>query len=67
MCSFKDKFDQSTEINFEKGSMLINETWVPQYKNDNAYSESRETATQWLLKIKQNICSYQIDNISSQL
>ena len=28
-CSFRDNFDQKTVINFENGSLSINQTWVP--------------------------------------
>jgi len=66
MCSFKDKFDQSTEINFEKGSILINETWVPN-KKMTMHIVNQGNGNTMAFENKENICSYQIDNISSQL
>ncbi len=65
-CSFKDKFDQSTEINFEKGSILINESWVPNKKMTMQITNQGNKTTMDF-ENNENICSYQIDNISNQL
>ena len=65
-CSFKDKFDQSTEMNFEKGSILINESWVPS-KKMTIQLTNQGNKTTMNFENSENIYSYQIDNISSQL
>ena len=65
-CSFKDEFNQSTEINFENGSILINESWVPN-KKMTIQITNQGNKTTMNFENSENIYSYQIDNISSQL
>tara|TARA_B100001564_G_scaffold313666_1_gene287308 strand:- start:416 stop:1450 length:1035 start_codon:yes stop_codon:yes gene_type:complete len=65
-CSFKDNLNQQTKINFENGSLIIDQSWVPDQdmvinlKKGNEISKINFTN-------KANIYSYQIQNISDQL
>jgi len=65
-CSFKDNFNQSTKINFKNGSILINESWVPNKKMTMQIT-NRDNITTMNFENNENICSYQINNISNQL
>ena len=65
-CSFKDNFNQSTEINFEKGSILINESWVPNIKMT-MHIKNQDNPTAMNFENNENIYSYQIENISNQI
>ena len=65
-CSFRDNVDQRTIINFENGSLSINQTWVPdrytviEQKKGNIISNLD-------FKNNENIYSYQIQSISEQI
>ena len=65
-CSFKDNLNQQSIINFENGSLIIDQSWVPgqdmviNLKKGNEISKINFTN-------KANIYSYQIQNISDQL
>ena len=65
-CSFKDNLNQQTIINFEKGSLTINESWIPDQKMFIVQNKDNKK-----LKINftnnENIYSYQIQNISDQI
>ena len=65
-CSFKDNLNQQTIINFEKGSLTINESWIPAQKMFIVQNKDNKK-----LKINftnnENIYSYQIQNISDQI
>ena len=65
-CSFKDNFNQSTEINFEKGSILIDESWVPNEKMT-MHIKNQDNKTVMNFENNENIYSYQIESISNQL
>ena len=65
-CSFKDNFNQSTEINFEKGSILIDESWVPN-KKMTIHIINQDNKTVMNFENNENIYSYQIESISNQL
>ncbi len=65
-CSFKDNFNQSTEINFEKGSILIDESWVPN-KKMKIHITNQDNKTVMNFENNENIYSYQIESISNQL
>ena len=65
-CSFKDNLDQCTKINFENGSLTIDETWIPNQKMSISLKNQNEIS-----KIDfsndMNIYAYQIKAISGQL
>ncbi len=65
-CSFKDKFSQYTKINFEKGSLSLDETWVPN-QNMKIELDNQKEKTNFEFKNNPNIYSYQIQSISDQL
>lgn len=65
-CSFKDKFNQQTIINFENGSLTIDRSWKP---NQDMTIELKKNGQMSKINFKnnKNIYSYQIQNISHQL
>ncbi len=65
-CSFRDNFDQKTVINFENGSLSINQTWVP---DQNMVIEQKKgnEISKIDFKNNENIYSHQIKNISNQI
>ena len=65
-CSFKDKLNQNTKINFDHGSINIGETWVPN-KNKAIELNDMNGKTKINFNNKDNIYSYQIRSISDQL
>ena len=65
-CSFKDKFNQSTIINFEHGKLIIKDTWTPK-KNMTLKLYNRNNKSDINFHNNDNIYSYQIKNISNQL
>ena len=65
-CSFKDNFDQKTIINFENGSLSINQTWVPDLYTVIDQKKGNEISS-IDFKNNENIYSYQIQSISEQI
>tara|TARA_Y100001980_G_C14516544_1_gene291860 strand:+ start:108 stop:1142 length:1035 start_codon:yes stop_codon:yes gene_type:complete len=65
-CSFKDDFNQQTIINFEKGSLQIDHSWIPGQNNLIEKKIGNQTS-KIEFKNNKNIYSYQIQNISNQL
>ena len=65
-CSFKHDFNQFTKINFEYGSLSIDETWLP---GRNSKIRLNNQGNEIILNFKNNsnIYSYQIQSISDQL
>ena len=65
-CSFKDDLNQQTIINFEKGSLKIDHSWIP---GQNMLIEKKigNQTSKMEFKNNKNIYSYQIQNISNQL
>ena len=65
-CSFKDDPNQQTIINFEDGSLIINQSWVPDKEMFILQKKGNK-----ILKIDfknyKNIHSYQIQSISNQI
>ena len=65
-CSFKENFNQQTIINFEDGSLTIDQSWVPDQKMFILQKKGNK-----ILKIDfknyKNIHSYQIQSISNQI
>ncbi len=65
-CSFKDKFNQSTIINFEHGKLIIKDSWKPK-QNMMLELINRTNKSNINFKIQDNIYSHQIKNISNHL
>ena len=65
-CSFKDQLNQNTKINFEHGSLNIEETWVPN-QNMSIEINNRDKKSKIDFLNNKNIYSYQIENISQKL
>ena len=65
MCSFKEKMNQNTFINFTNGSINIEETWDP--TNNQKILIINKSDKKKLEFKNNNIYSYQIKNISNQL
>ena len=65
-CSFKENLNQQTIINFEDGSLTVDQSWVPDrimfivQKKGNEISKID-------FKNNENIYSYEIQNISNQI
>ena len=64
-CSFKEKMNQNTRINFTNGYILIEDTWAPG-KNMQIiiFEKKKEKKIEF---VNENIYSYQIKSISNQL
>ena len=65
-CSFKDNLDQCTKINFENGSLTIDETWIPNQKMSVSLKNQNEISKIDFFN-DMNIYAYQIKAISGQL
>ena len=65
-CSFKDKPSQQTIINFEKGSLTIDQSWTPDQDMSIKLAKGNEKS-KIDFKNNENIYSYQIQNISDQI
>ena len=65
-CSFKDNLNQKTIINFEQGSLIINQSWVPDQKMVIEQKKGNEIS-KIDFRNNENIYSYQIQNISNQI
>ena len=65
-CSFKDKPSQQTIINFENGSLTIDQSWTPDQDMSIKLTKGNEKS-KIDFKNNENIYSYQIQNISDQI
>ena len=65
-CSFKENFNQQTIINFEDGSLIIDQSWVPD-RNMFVVQKKGNEISKIEFKNNENIYSYQIQNISNQI
>ena len=65
-CSFKDNLNQQTIINFENGSLTIDQSWVPDQKMFILQKKGNEIS-KIEFENNENIYSYQIQNISNQM
>ena len=65
-CSFKDKPSQQTIINFENGSLTIDQSWTPDQAMSIELIKGNEKSKIGF-KNNENIYSYQIQKISDQI
>ena len=65
-CSFKENLNQKTIINFEDGSLTIDQSWVPGQKMF-IVKKKRNEISKIDFKNSENIYSYEIQNISCQI
>ena len=65
-CSFKDKPSQQTIINFENGSLTIDQSWTPDQDMSIELIKGNEKSKIGF-KNNENIYSYQIQKISDQI
>ena len=65
-CSFKDKPSQQTIINFENGSLTIDQSWTPDQDMSIKLTKGNEKS-KIDFKNNENIYSYQIQKISDQI
>ena len=65
-CSFKDKPSQQTIINFENGSLTIDQSWTPDQDMSIKLTKGKEKS-KIDFKNNENIYSYQIQKISDQI
>ena len=65
-CSFQENLNQQTIINFEDGSLTIDQSWVPDKKMFIVQKKGK-IITKIEFSNNENIYSYQIQNISQQI
>ena len=65
-CSFKENFNQQTIINFEDGSLTIDQSWVPD-RNMFIVQKKGNEISKIEFENNENIYSYEIQNISNQI
>ena len=65
-CSFKENLNQQTIINFEDGSLTVDQCWVPDRKMF-IVQKKRNEVSKIDFKNNENIYSYEIQNISNQI
>ena len=65
-CSFKENLNQQTIINFEDGSLTVDQSWVPDQIMFIVQKKGNEIS-KIDFKNNENIYSYEIQNISNQI
>ena len=65
-CSFKENLNQQTIINFEDGSLSIDQSWVPD-QNMFVIQKKGNEISKIKFENNKNIYSYEIQDISNQI